>query len=177
MGNYASTVVWGVGDEGDASAAAPMSLGELVIPVKLWSGATTPEYKSPGAAGMDLTATGDLALEPNKPTLVPTNVGLAIPWCCYGQVQGRSSIALKNIDTFPGVIDPDYRGPIGVVLTNRADSTQFVAAGDRVAQIIIIPIARPALEQVDELDATQRGEGGFGSTNAQPSAGAAGESV
>jgi dUTP pyrophosphatase len=107
----------------------------------------------------------NLVLEPNVPTKVDTGVCIALPWLCYGQIQGRSSVAAKNVDAFPGVIDADYRGRIQVLLTNRGSEPYAVARGDRVAQLLVLPVARPVLERVDSLVPTARGDGGFGSTD------------
>ncbi len=97
--------------------------------------------------------------------LLKTDIAIAVPSGTYGRVAPRSGLALKNgIDTGAGVIDEDYRGNVGVILFNHTDTDFAVAAGDRVAQLILEAIQTPAVEVVDELEDTARGAGGFGST-------------
>jgi dUTP pyrophosphatase len=167
MGNYTSKIVWGEGGEAAVvpTSSPPSPFVDLVIPVTLEDGAAIPEFKTAAAAGMDLSSSVNLVLEPNVPTKVDTGVCIALPWLCYGQIQGRSSVAAKNVDAFPGVIDADYRGRIQVLLTNRGSEPYAVARGDRVAQLLVLPVARPVLERVDSLVPTARGDGGFGSTD------------
>ena len=97
--------------------------------------------------------------------LLKTDIAIAVPSGTYGRVAPRSGLALKNgIDTGAGVIDEDYRGNVGVILFNHTDTDFTVAAGDRIAQLILEAIQTPAVEVVDELEDTARGAGGFGST-------------
>lgn len=97
--------------------------------------------------------------------MVPTGLALACPPGTYARVAPRSGLAVKHfIDTGAGVVDEDYRGEVGVVLFNHADTDFQVKAGDRVAQLILERIATPPVAEVDDLDATDRGAGGYGST-------------
>ena len=96
---------------------------------------------------------------------MPTDISIAIPTGMYGRVAPRSGLAVKHfLDVGAGVIDCDYRGPVGVVMFNFSDKDFQVTAGDRVAQLIIEKIAMLPVEEVDNLDDTERGHGGFGST-------------
>lgn len=128
-----------------------------------------PEASTSGAAGLDLRAAvrETLTIPPGERCLVPTGWRIALPEGFEAQVRPRSGLALRHgilIPNSPGTIDADYRGEIQVILMN-AGSTDFeVARGDRIAQLVVAPIARASWVEVDVLDATDRGEGGFGHT-------------
>eukprot|EP00339_Tiarina_fusa_P004578 CAMPEP_0117047582 /NCGR_PEP_ID=MMETSP0472-20121206/32881_1 /TAXON_ID=693140 ORGANISM="Tiarina fusus, Strain LIS" /NCGR_SAMPLE_ID=MMETSP0472 /ASSEMBLY_ACC=CAM_ASM_000603 /LENGTH=111 /DNA_ID=CAMNT_0004760333 /DNA_START=40 /DNA_END=372 /DNA_ORIENTATION=- len=107
----------------------------------------------------------DTTIPPKGKALVKTDIAIAIPSGHYGRIAPRSSLAWKHsIDVGAGVIDSDYRGNIGVILFNLGDEPFTVKTHDRIAQLIIEKISTPAVVQVDELDDTERGEGGYGST-------------
>lgn len=137
------------------------------IPVVLGEGATLPEYGSEGAAGMDLRTTVDLELAPGERMLAPTGLKAAIPAGFEGQVRPRSGLALRHgismVNT-PGTIDSDYRGEIGIILINHGQDVVKLARGERIAQLVICPVARAEWLVVDDLNNTERGAGGFGST-------------
>jgi dUTP pyrophosphatase len=140
------------------------------IHVKLLrEGAQMPTYGSAEAAGADLYAclTDALDILPGQTAAVPTGIALEVPKGCAGLIYARSSMGAKR-GLAPankvGVIDSDYRGEIKVVLLNHSSSTQTVAPGERIAQMIITPVLTPAYEEVAELSDTDRGTGGFGST-------------
>lgn len=140
---------------------------EVKIEVVLGPGATLPEYRTEGAAGMDLCASVDFTLQPMERKLVPTGVRVAIPPGYEGQVRPRSGLAVRHgigMVNSPGTIDSDYRGEISLILINMGLESVSLARGERVAQLVICPIARATLAQVDRLSETDRGEGGFGST-------------
>jgi dUTP pyrophosphatase len=100
--------------------------------------------------------------------IVPTDISIAIPYGMYGRVAPRSGLAVKHfLDVGAGVIDSDYRGPVGVVMFNFSDKDFQVAQGDRIAQLIIEKIAMLDIVQVEDLDNTDRGAGGFGSTGSK----------
>lgn len=129
-----------------------------------------PAYMTPGAAGADVRAAidGDVVLAPGARTLVPTGLRLAIPAGYEVQIRPRSGLALEHGVTVlnaPGTIDSDYRGPVGVVLVNLGDETHVVRPGDRIAQLVVAPVAHAAFDDAPH-DATERGGGGFGSTGA-----------
>ena len=131
--------------------------------------APLPRYQTEGAAGMDLHAAlaAPLTLAPGDRVLVPTGWSVAIPPGFEGQVRPRSGLALRHGVTVlnaPGTIDADYRGEMKVLLVNHGRDPFHVAAGDRIAQLVICPVARATLQRVEALDATARGEGGYGST-------------
>jgi dUTP pyrophosphatase len=115
-------------------------------------------------AGLDLYALEDVALEPREGRAARTGVAFAIPQGFVGLVADRSSLAKRGLKTAGGVIDAGYRGEVQVVLWNLAETPALVRRGERVAQLLILPIATPAVEEVTSLEATPRGEGGFGST-------------
>lgn len=124
-----------------------------------------PKRGSASAAGYDLFASTTLTVHPNSRVLVPTGISIAIPEGTYGRVAPRSGLALKyGIDVGAGVVDSDYRGPLGVVLFNHSERPFLIATGDRIAQIILEKIITPEVVEVEELSETVRGEGGFGST-------------
>nr|CAD2175557.1 unnamed protein product [Meloidogyne enterolobii] len=97
--------------------------------------------------------------------LVPTGIQIALPEGCYGRIAPRSGLASKNfIDVGAGVIDPDYRGELKVLLFNFSDADFKISVGDRIAQLVCTPFVKPALVEVTNLDETDRGDNGFGST-------------
>ena len=128
-----------------------------------------PAYQSEDAAGLDLLAAVEEAmiLPPLGRALVPTGLAMALPSGYEAQVRPRSGLAAKHGVTVlnsPGTIDADYRGEIKVVLINLSDTSFTIARGERIAQMVIAPVSRARLVETDALDATIRGEGGFGST-------------
>ncbi len=132
-------------------------------------GLALPDYKSEHAAGADLCAAvrEQLTLLPGARALVPTGFSIALPVGYEAQVRPRSGLAIRNGVTClnsPGTIDADYRGEVQVVLANFGTEPFVVRRGDRIAQLIVSPVARAAFEVVDELPPTERGGGGFGST-------------
>lgn len=129
-----------------------------------------PQHQTEGAAGMDLHAVLDepITLGPLDRWLVPTNLKVSIPTGYAWLICPRSGLALKKgltVLNAPGVIDSDYRGDVGVVLINLSREDVVVEPGDRVAQALLVPHERVEWVEVDTLDDTIRGEGGFGSTN------------
>lgn len=131
--------------------------------------ATVPVRAEAGSVGYDLCfnlpAMESITLLPGKRLLAPTGIAVAIPAGCYGRVAPRSGLAAKHgIDVLAGVIDPSYRGEIRVCLLNAGDSPVSLKHGDRIAQLIIERCETPEVEEVDSLDETERGAGGFGST-------------
>jgi dUTP pyrophosphatase len=130
-------------------------------------GIELPAYKTAGAAGMDLCCAEDVSLEPMERRLVSTGLRIAIPEGYEGQVRPRSGLAIRHGLTMvntPGTIDSDYRGEVGIILINLGQERVDLSKGERIAQLVICPVARAAVVRVDSLDETERGEGGFGST-------------
>jgi len=132
-------------------------------------GLELPAYATDGAAGCDLRAAvaESLTLLPGGRTLVPTGIAVAIPEGFEGQVRMRSGLAVKHglaLLNAPGTIDSDYRGEIRIILANLGSEPATISRGDRIAQLVIAPVARAKLERVDTLPDTRRGGGGFGST-------------
>ena len=131
-----------------------------------------PAYATPGSAGLDLCAAAEaeLVLQPGDRALVPTGFALAIPPGYEGQVRPRSGLALHagvTLANSPGTIDSDYRGEVAVILVNLGSEPFRLRRGERIAQLVIAPVAQPALKEVgsaDELGPTSRGAGGFGHT-------------
>jgi len=133
------------------------------------SGFPLPTYESFEAAGMDVRAalTEPVTLAPGQRTLVPTGLFMQLPAGYECQVRPRSGLALKKGITVlntPGTIDADYRGEIGVILINLSDQPFVINPGERVAQFVVKQYERVEWEEVDRLDKTMRGEGGFGHT-------------
>jgi dUTP pyrophosphatase len=132
-------------------------------------GLPLPVYMSDGAAGADVVAAvaEDLVLAPGARALVPTGFALEVPPGYEVQVRPRSGLALKAGVTClnsPGTIDSDYRGPVGVILVNHGDEPFVVRRGDRIAQLVVAPVARASFGEAGVLAASVRGNGGFGST-------------
>ncbi|MDE2292981.1 MAG: dUTP diphosphatase [Elusimicrobia bacterium] len=131
---------------------------------KLTAEAVLPTRAHPDDAGLDLYALGAVTLEPGKSAVVPTGIAMSIPPGYVGLVADRSSLARKGVKTAGGVIDAGYRGEVGAVLWNISREPVTLGHGDRVAQILIVPIAVPAVKEVKALTDTKRGKKGFGST-------------
>jgi dUTP pyrophosphatase len=126
-----------------------------------------PAYATVGSAGLDLRAalTGDLVLKPGERGVVPTGFKMAIPDGYEGCVRPRSGLALKQgltLTNAPGTIDSDYRGEVKVLVINLGQEPVTLKRGDRVAQLLVSPVARVQIRQVESLTNTSRGEGGFG---------------
>lgn len=133
------------------------------------SGHHLPNYETLGAAGMDLRANlnEDVALKPLQRAIVPTGLFIELPLGFEAQVRPRSGMAAKfgiTVLNSPGTIDADYRGEIGVILVNLSDETRTIQNGDRIAQLVIAKHERIEWLEVEQLEASQRGAGGFGST-------------
>ncbi|KAH9824152.1 dUTP pyrophosphatase [Melampsora americana] len=129
---------------------------------RLSPNATLPTKGSLQAAGYDLYASADMLIAAGGRAVVPTDLIIAVPPSTYGRVAPRSGLAVKHgINTGAGVIDEDYRGPVGVVLFNHSQEDFQVRKGDRVAQLVIEQILTPAMQSMEQ---TERGSGGFGST-------------
>lgn len=133
------------------------------------AGLDVPAYQTPSAAGMDLAAAidKDIILNSGDRYAVPTGLVMAIPEGYEGQIRPRSGLAAKygvTVANAPGTIDADYRGEILVLLINLGADLFTITRGMRIAQIVIAPISQASISVVEELDATTRGSGGFGST-------------
>jgi dUTP pyrophosphatase len=128
-----------------------------------------PKYETEGSSGMDLTANVNKVIEiqPGKSEIIPTGLSLSIPKNYEIQIRPRSGLAAKNqisVLNTPGTIDEDYRGEIKVILINLGEKKFIIEKGLRIAQMVLCPIIKAELEEVDELNETKRGSGGFGST-------------
>ena len=140
---------------------------ELPLKVKkLSENATLPTKGSEMAAGFDLYASQPTTIGPGERGIVATDISVACPPGTYARIAPRSGLAVKKgIDVGAGVVDADYRGPVGVILFNLDKTNAFeVSKGDRIAQLILEKISMVGLQEVDDLDATERGADGFGST-------------
>ena len=140
-----------------------------ILVKKLDSRVKLPSYKTIGSSGMDLMALTDkpITILPKKSYLVPTGISVAIPKNYEIQIRPRSGLAAKNnisVLNTPGTIDSDYRGEIKIILFNHGSDEFLINNGDRIAQIVLMPIHKIDFEEVDNLPDTVRGEGGFGST-------------
>tara|TARA_Y100000389_G_scaffold55948_1_gene51859 strand:+ start:348 stop:785 length:438 start_codon:yes stop_codon:yes gene_type:complete len=128
-----------------------------------------PKYETGGSSGMDLAANIEQAIEikPGKSVIIPTGLALSIPKNYEIQIRPRSGLAAKNqisILNTPGTIDADYRGELKVILINLSDKIFKIEKGLRIAQMVLCPVIKAVLKEVDELEETKRGSGGFGST-------------
>lgn len=141
----------------------------LVKIKKLNDKATVPSYGSPYAAGADLYACtdGDVTIAPHSTVMIPTGFAMELPEGYAGFIYARSGLASKK-GLAPankvGVVDCDYRGEVKVALHNHGEKPQTIAAGERIAQLVVAPYITAVFEEADELSETVRGEGGFGST-------------
>ena len=130
---------------------------------------TTPKYKTDGSSGVDLSAFLEkkVVIKPNSSELIPTGLQVAIPEELEIQIRPRSGLAAKeNIGVLnsPGTIDSDYRGELKIILFNHGKEDFIINNGDRIAQMVLVPIVKMEFEEVDSLPNTVRGQGGFGST-------------
>ena len=126
-----------------------------------------PSYETQGASGLDLRAAvhGELTLHPGEIRLVPTGLAVSLPTGYEAQIRPRSGLALKHgvgMVNSPGTIDSDYRGEIGLVLINWGKTPFLIKRGDRIAQMVVTRVSRAEILEVDRLETTTRGEGGFG---------------
>ena len=131
---------------------------------RLSSSAFLPYRATNGAAGYDLTSAEDKLIHKWSRALIKTDLSISFPDGFYGRIAGRSGLALKEIDVAGGVIDPDYRGNVGVILVNHSNVPFQVKQGDRIAQLILEKFAVAAVVETDELPETARSINGFGST-------------
>lgn len=140
---------------------------DVMLEVALEPNVTAPRYESEGAAGMDLRASESVELAPMQRKLVATGVRIAVPPGFEAQVRPRSGLAMRHGVTMvnsPGTIDSDYRGEIKLIMINLGETVVKFERGERVAQLVVCPIARAEVRVVETLDETERGTGGFGST-------------
>ncbi len=156
-----------------ASGRGPIAAGVIVRVVRLAHGQDLPmpAYQSTNAAGLDLLAAvgwdTPITLLPGSRTLVPTGLAIELPEGYEAQVRPRSGLALKSGITVlnsPGTIDADYRGEVGVILANLGGAPFEIRRGERIAQLVVAPVVQAALIEVESLNDTERGDGGFGST-------------
>ncbi|CAK9178530.1 unnamed protein product [Ilex paraguariensis] len=137
----------------------------LLLVTKLSENAVLPSRASALSAGYDLSSAIEAKVPARGKAMIPTDLSIALPEGTYARIAPRSGLAWKHsIDVGAGVIDADYRGPVGVILFNHSDVDFEVKAGDKIAQMIIQKILIPEVAEVDDLDSTARGAGGFGST-------------
>ena len=140
-----------------------------VLVQKLNSRVKLPEYKTSGSSGMDLMAfvESPIKIKPNTVELIPTGLSIAIPEELEIQIRPRSGLAAKSsisVLNTPGTIDSDYRGELKIILFNHGNKDFIINNNDRVAQMVLAPVIKMELEEVDQLPETIRGSGGFGST-------------
>ena len=148
--------------------------GQVEIAVKVLAhgrGLPLPRPQSAGAAGADLVAAlaegADVTLPPGGRALIPCGIAIALPVGYEGQVRPRSGLAVKHGVTVlnsPGTVDADYRGELKVALINLGQGDFIVRRGERIAQLVVAPVSAIVFSERDDLDATERGSGGFGST-------------
>ncbi|WP_283609645.1 dUTP diphosphatase [Faecalispora anaeroviscerum] len=137
---------------------------------KLHPNAVIPQRATPGSAGMDLTACMEepVLLPPGGRAMIPTGLAMALPTAEWvGLVYARSGLAVRHgitLSNSVGVIDSDYRGEIRVGLCNLGQEPYTIQPGERIAQLVISPVLLPPVQEAEELDSTERGAGGFGST-------------
>ena len=142
------------------------------VPVKVrrlphGEGLALPDYATEGAAGMDVLAAEDVSLPSGGRHAVATGIAMAIPEGFEIQVRPRSGLALKygiSLPNTPGTIDSDYRGELKIIMINHGAEEFAIRRGDRIAQLVLAPVVRGSWVEVDDLDETARGKGGFGST-------------
>ncbi|MDJ0676412.1 MAG: dUTP diphosphatase [Calothrix sp. MO_167.B42] len=141
---------------------------QTIVKVKrLIPEAKLPKYEHPGDSGADLVAVADCTLQPMQWLAVPTGISAEVPMGFELQVRPRSGLAMKHGVTVlntPGTVDAGYRGEIKVILVNLGAQPFPITPGMKIAQLVVAPVVRGLFQEVDELTASQRGSGGFGST-------------
>lgn len=142
---------------------------KVLVKVVKEEGITLPKYETIGSAGMDVRAniTKEIELQPLDRVLIPTGLKMEIPEGYEVQIRPRSGLARKHgltVLNTPGTIDSDYRGDIGIILINLSRESYFIQPEERIAQLILTPVVKAEFEEVDVLEQTERGEGGFGHT-------------
>lgn len=145
-------------------------MDKIILKVKRLNNNTDlplPSYQSDGSSGLDLCAAvnKELILQPGDIELIPTGLSISLPEGYEAQIRPRSGLALRyglGFVNAPGTIDADYRGEIGVIAINWGKKPLTIKRGDRIAQMVIHTVSRAIVEEVNELDSTKRGEGGFG---------------
>ncbi len=145
-------------------------MDKIILKVKRLNNNTDlplPSYQSDGSSGLDLCAAvnKELTLQPGDIELIPTGLSISLPKGYEAQIRPRSGLALRyglGFVNAPGTIDADYRGEIGVIAINWGKKPLTIKRGDRIAQMVIHTVSRAIVEEVNELDSTKRGEGGFG---------------
>lgn len=145
---------------------------KICNPLLIEKGFPLPGYASKGSSGMDVRACVEtpVTLNPGQIKLIPTGLAMSIPPGYEVQIRPRSGLALKHgigMVNGPGTIDSDYRGEVGIILINWGEVPFVVRMGDRIAQMVLSKVYRADLQRVSELDATKRGEGGFGHSGIQ----------
>lgn len=171
----AMALVDGAGTKIDRSGQAlqirPMVPKLKIVRLSHARGLALPAYETDGAAGLDLRAAvpedRPLILLPGRRAAVPTGLIMEIPAGYEGQVRPRSGLALRHGITClntPGTVDSDYRGEVKVLLVNLGDEEVEITRGMRIAQLVVVPVARAEIEEQEEASGTRRGSGGFGST-------------
>ena len=128
-----------------------------------------PKYETNGSSGMDLSANIEkqIKIEPGKTSIIPTGISVSIPKNFEIQIRSRSGLAAKSqisVLNSPGTIDADYRGEVKIIMGNFGEDDAVINHGDRVAQMVLCPVVKAKFKEVDSLDDTDRGSGGFGST-------------
>ena len=140
-----------------------------ILVKKIYKNIKLPVYKTLGSSGMDLEAytKNKITINPSKTAIIPTGIAVAIPKNYEIQIRPRSGLAAKksiSVLNTPGTIDSDYRGKIKIILINLSKKSFVVKSGDRIAQMILCPVAKGKLKEVKNLPETIRGKKGFGST-------------
>lgn len=131
---------------------------------KLVSHAKLPNYANEGDAGMDIYSSENIEIKPNHRALVKTGISMSFPRGYVALVWDKSGIAKNGLTKIGGVIDADYRGEYKIMIHNISSKPYNVQQGQKIAQILVQPVVRPRIEEVDNLDETRRGQSGFGST-------------
>lgn len=140
----------------------------MKVPIEVGANGYIPHYASMGAGAADLYATTPTTIDPDTVSMVDTGIKVAIPDGYVGMVVSRSGLAYRErvvVLNSPGIIDSDYRGVVSVLIWNTHKSNSFhINRGDRIAQLLIVPVEQVGFEEYNSLEATERGSGGFGST-------------
>lgn len=139
----------------------------MKIRIQRISDVPLPKYAHPGDAGLDIYSAGDHVLKPGERKLISTGIKIAVPIGYEAQIRPKSGLAIKHglsIVNTPGTIDSGYRGEVGIICINHGQEDIKIQKNNKIAQMIINKVEKADIEEVDELDDTSRGEGGFGST-------------
>lgn len=151
----------------EVTVAETIVVADITVKFRLENGAVLPKYETEGSSGMDVRSIENCSISSNGWKLISTGLFPEIPQGYEIQVRSRSGLSAKSgifVLNSPGTVDSDYRGEIKIILANMSSESFTISKGDRIAQLVVTPVTKASVKEVEIISSTQRGEGGFGST-------------